>query len=167
MVDQKLWGIATTAKLGSHPIHPMLIPFPIAFLVAVLASDLAFWATANSFWAEASIWLLGAGLVMAAAAAVAGLTDFLGNSAIRALGAAWQHMIGNVAAVVLSLVSFLIRLGAGAAEGVLPWGLLISALVAALLVYTGWKGGSLVYDHRVGMHPEAPAGSPPEEPVRR
>ena len=65
-------------------------------------------------------------------------------------------MIGNLTAVVLSLVSFVVRLGAGAADGVLPWGLVLSTAVVVLLLYTGWKGGVLVYEHRVGMQPEAP-----------
>jgi len=101
------------------------------------------------------MWALGAGIVMAAAAALAGLTDFLGNARIRALSDAWQHMIGNVTAVVLSLISFWVRYRYGAAEGVLPWGLLLSFVVVLMLLYTGWKGGELVYLHRVGMHPEA------------
>jgi uncharacterized membrane protein len=167
MADRELLGVATTAKLGGHPIHPMLIPFPIALLVATFASDLAFWSTGDVFWAATSLWLLGAGLVMSAAAAVAGFTDFFGNARIRSIGDAWHHMIGNLIAVVLSLVSFLVRLSAGAAEGVLPWGLVLSTLVVALLLYTGWKGGSMVYHHRVGMHPEAPAEAHVTEPARR
>ena len=92
----------TTAKIAGHPIHPMLIPFPIAFLVATLGCDLAFWSTGNGVWSTASLWLLGAALVMAALAAVAGLTDFIGDERIRALSAAWHHLIGNVLAVLRS-----------------------------------------------------------------
>ena len=85
----------STAQIAGHPIHPMLIPFPIALLVATLASDLAFWSTGNASWAVAAIWLLGAALVMAALAAVAGLTDFLGERRIRDIRDAWLHMFGN------------------------------------------------------------------------
>jgi|GEM_PF-2725943 len=67
----------STVKVAGHPIHPMLIPFPIAFFVATFAADLAFWQTSNPAWAIATVWLLSAGLVMAALAAVAGLTDVL------------------------------------------------------------------------------------------
>src|SRR3954447_22519667 len=88
----------STAQVAGHPIHPMLIPFPVAFLVATLVSDLIFLRTGNPGWATASLWLLGAALVMAALAAVAGLTDFLGDERIRDLSAAWHHMIGNVIA---------------------------------------------------------------------
>jgi uncharacterized membrane protein len=55
----------------------MIIPFPIACFVLTLVSDLAFWKTSNDFWASASLWLLGIGLIMAALAAVVGLIDVL------------------------------------------------------------------------------------------
>src|ERR687890_2408651 len=91
----------STAEIAGHPIHPMLIPFPIAFLVATFVSDLIFWRTGNAAWSTASLYLLGAALIMAALAALAGLTDFLGDERIRGLSAAWHHMIGNVLAVLL------------------------------------------------------------------
>jgi uncharacterized membrane protein len=66
-------------------------------------------------------------------------------------------MIGNVTAVVLALISFWIRYQYGVEQGARPWGLVLSTIIVILLVYTGWKGGDLVYRHRIGMHPEAPA----------
>ena len=141
----------STASIAGHPIHPMLIPFPIAFLAATLACDLAFWNTGNASWAVASMWLLGAALVMAALAALAGLTDFLGERRIRSIKAAWLHMIGNVIAVLLSLINFYLRFAGGAEAGVFPWGLWISLIVVLLLLFNGWKGWELVYRHRVGI----------------
>ena len=77
----------STAQIAGHPIHPMLIPFPIACFVLTFISDLAFWKTSNDFWASASLWLLGVGLVMAALAAVMGLIDVLGaNEMLGELG---------------------------------------------------------------------------------
>src|SRR5881275_2847582 len=84
----------STASIAGHPIHPMLIPFPIAFFVATFVCDLVFWATGNASWADATLWLLGAGLIMAALAAVAGLTDFLGERQIREISTAWWHAGG-------------------------------------------------------------------------
>lgn len=140
----------STAKVGGHPIHPMLIPFPIAFLVGTLVSDVLFWQLGDPFWAKASVYLLVAALVTAALAAVTGLIDFWGDARIRALSHAWQHMIGNVVAVVLSVVNLLIRLGDPEAS-VVPLGLAISAIVGLLLIFTGWRGGDLVYRHKVGI----------------
>src|SRR5215831_11671512 len=81
----------STAQIAGHPIHPMLIPFPIAFFVATFLADIVFFNTANTGWVMATEWLLGAGLVMAALAALAGLTDVMGESRIRNLDIAWWH----------------------------------------------------------------------------
>ena len=140
----------STAQIAGHPIHPMLVPFPIAFLVATFVSDLMFWRTGNPGWATASLWLLGAALIMAALAALAGLTDFIGEVRIRQLSTAWLHMIGNVVAVLLSAVNWYLRFAGGEAA-VLPTGILISLLVVLILVYTGWQGGKLVFIGRVGV----------------
>jgi uncharacterized membrane protein len=145
----------STAKIAGHPIHPMLVPFPIAFLVAVLVCDLAFWRSANSFWAIAAMWALGAALVLAAAAALAGLTDFIGDSRVRSLPAARFHLVGNVIAVVLALINFIIRWMNGAAAGVFPWGIWLSVIVVLMLLVTGWLGGELVFRHRVGVSDRA------------
>jgi uncharacterized membrane protein len=142
---------SSTAKIFGHPIHPMLIPFPIAFFVATFAADLVYLSEGDTGWASAAMWLLGAGLVMAALAAVAGLTDFLGDRRVRAIRAAWWHMIGNVIAVVLELVNFYLRYTQGAAEAVAPAGALLSGIVVLLLLFTGWKGWELVYRHRVAV----------------
>ncbi len=159
MADRDLLGLAASAKIGGHPIHPMLVPFPIALLVAALFSDLVYLANGNSFWADVSMWSVGAAIVTAALAALAGLTDFLGNARIRAIDDAWRHMIGNVIVVLLAIGSFWLRYETGAVEAVWPWGLLLSLATVLMLLYTGWKGGELVYHHRVGMQPEADEGS--------
>ena len=143
----------STASIAGHPIHPMLIPFPVAFLVATLVCDLIFWRTGNAAWSTASLYLLGAALVMAALAALAGLTDFLGDSRIRSLSAAWHHLIGNVIVVLLSVWNWFLRYTDGEAA-VLPTGLLISFGVVLLLLYTGWRGWEMVYRHRVAVADE-------------
>lgn len=142
----------STARIKGHPLHPMLVVFPIAFWLGALGADLVYWATADYGWAEGATWLIAAGLVGAAIAAVAGFIDFFGDVRIRILKTAREHMIGNVVAVVLQAVNLVIRLEDGVAA-ILPWGLVISALVVALIGYTGWRGGELVYRHRVGVAP--------------
>ena len=88
-------GVRSTAAIFGHPIHPMLVVFPIGFLVGALATDLAFWGTSDPFWARASEWLLGAGIVMGALAAVAGLIEFVTISRVRSLAAGWVHFLGT------------------------------------------------------------------------
>jgi uncharacterized membrane protein len=140
----------STASIAGHPIHPMLIPFPIAFFIATFVCDLVYWQTANPSWATAAIWLLGAGIVMAALAALAGLTDVLGDAQIRALNDAWWHAGGNVVVVLIELYNWYARYTEGTAA-VVPKGLILSLIVVCILGFTGWKGWEMVYRHRVGI----------------
>jgi uncharacterized membrane protein len=140
----------STASIACHPIHPMLIPFPIAFFVATFVCDLVFWRTGNPAWVTASEWLLGAGLVMAALAAVAGLTDVLGDVQIRNLSTAWLHAAGNVVVVLIELYNWYSRFEQGP-PAVLFTGLILSLIVVLILLFTGWKGWEMVYRHRVGV----------------
>jgi uncharacterized membrane protein len=141
----------STASIAGHPIHPMLIPFPIVFLVLALVADLVFWQSGNSAWATVAMWSLGAGIVMALAAALAGFTDFFGDERIRHIGDAWQHMIGNLVAVLLAAINWYIRYRYGDAAGVFPWGIWISLATVLLLLFNGWKGWELVYRHHVAV----------------
>jgi uncharacterized membrane protein len=143
----------STARILGHPIHPMLVPYPIAFLLGTLVTDLIYWQVGDGYWASMSFYLLAAGIATALLAALAGFTDFLGERRIRAIGHAWHHMLGNLLAVSVSIVNLLLRLGDPAAA-IVPTGLALSAVVALLLTFTGWKGGELVFRHGVGVaHP--------------
>jgi uncharacterized membrane protein len=143
----------SSANFLGHPVHPMLVLFPVAFFVATFLCDLGFWYSGSGLWVTASMWLLGAGLVAAALAAITGLVDFVGDARVRNLSDAWQHAIGNVIAVVVSLVNFYWRYRHGSA-GVMPAGLLMSLVVVGILLFTGWKGGELVFRHRVAVYDE-------------
>jgi uncharacterized membrane protein len=131
----------------------MLIPFPIAFFVGTLVTDVVFAIDGDPFWSRMSFYLLAAGLAMAALAAIAGLTDFLGDRQVRQYKAAWHHMIGNVTAVVLQIANLFIR-GGPRNTDILPAGLLISAAVVVILLYTGWRGWEMVYRHHVAISDE-------------
>ncbi|HEY8615001.1 DUF2231 domain-containing protein [Phenylobacterium sp.] len=141
----------STAKVAGHPLHPMLIPFPIAFLTAAPVTDVVYLATDRPGWAEASMWLLGAGIASALLAAVLGFIDFFGDKDVRRLRQAWLHMIGNLVAVALAAVSFYLRSTAGAQEAVAPAGVTLSMATLAIMLFTAWLGGELVYRHRVGI----------------
>jgi len=140
----------STAKIADHPIHPMLIPFPIVCFVGTLVTDIVYSRNLDDGWATASHWLLGIGLATAALAAVAGLTDYLGDNRIRGMGDALKHMLANVAAVVLEAVNLVLRLGNN--DFIASTGIWISAVVVLMLLYSGWKGGNLVYRHGIGVH---------------
>lgn len=139
----------STAKIADHPIHPMLVPFPIVCFVLAFVVDILISRGDTGLFAV-SKWLLGIGLLFAALAAVAGVVDFLGDDRVRRLGDALKHLIANVTAVVLELVNLVLRLNDP--EFVTSTGVYISAIVVLLLLYSGWKGGNLVYRHGVGVH---------------
>ena len=142
-------GPHSTAKIGGHPIHPMLIPFPIVCFIGTLVTDIGYSRNHDGGWATASHWLLAVGLIMAALAAVAGLTDYLGDERIRRLGDALKHMLANVTAVVLELINLILRLGHD--EFIASTGIYISVVVVLILIYSGWKGGDLVFRHGIGV----------------
>lgn len=144
----------STAKVAGHPLHPMIIPFPIAFFVSTLVTDVIYLNTGRAGFAEASMWLLGAGLASALLAAVLGLTDFLGDRRIRAMRQAWMHMVGNVLAVALEAVNFYLRAVGDARDAVAPAGVTLSAVVVILLAFNGWMGWEMVYRGHVGISEE-------------
>lgn len=140
----------STFRIAGHPIHPMLVPLPIGLLVGAFATDIAYWQSGWASWAYFSSWLIGAGIVTALLAAVAGFIDFFGEPRIRAIRKSWWHMFGNLTAVLLSVANFIVHLRDGAAA-VLPWGITLSAVVTLLLLFNGWMGGELVFRHRVAV----------------
>ena len=140
----------STLRIGRHPIHPMLVPFPIVCFVGTFLSDLAYWRTMDVMWADFSAWLVTIGVVLGVLTAIAGLIDFLGNRLIREQKPAWPHVIGNAVVLVLSFVNALVHSRDGWTS-VVPTGLILSTLSILILLVTGWLGWSLVYRHRVGV----------------
>ncbi|HEY8572803.1 DUF2231 domain-containing protein [Phenylobacterium sp.] len=141
----------STAKVGGHPLHPMIVPFPIAFFISALVTDIIYLANGREGFAEASMWLLGAGLASAALAAILGLIDFSGDRRVRAMKTAWAHMIANVMVVALEAVSFYLRAGGDFRDAVAPSGVTLSFVSVVILAVSGWLGGELVYRGRVGI----------------
>lgn len=143
-------GVSSTAAIAEHPVHPMLIPFPIAFLVGAFAADLAFWGTADVFWTQVAVWLVGAGLVTGVLAAAVGFVDFITIKRARSHTAGWIHLIGNGVVLVLAFISLLLRV-ADVEGAVLPWGVILTGCMTVGLTVTGWYGGELSYRHKIGV----------------
>ncbi|WP_035723465.1 DUF2231 domain-containing protein [Bradyrhizobium sp. ARR65] len=138
-----------TLHIAGHPIHPMLVPFPIVCFIGALLTDIAFALTAEMMWADFSAWLLLVGLIMGVLAAIAGLTDFLGNRMIRAQKPAWPHMLGNLLVLIIAFFNTMVHTR-DAWTSVVPTGLILSAITVLILPITGWLGWSMVYRHGVG-----------------
>jgi uncharacterized membrane protein len=125
----------------------MLIPFPIVCFILTFVCDILY-TRGNAGIAGASNWLLGIGLAFAALAAVAGLTDFLGEKRIQGADAI-KHAAANVIAVVIELANLLLRLNNP--PFIASTGVYLSGVVVLILLYSGWKGGDLVYRHGMGV----------------
>jgi uncharacterized membrane protein len=140
----------STAAIAGHPIHTMLVPFPVVCFTLALATDITYWRTSHLMWQEFSAWLLLVGLAFGVLAALFGAVDFLVRSDVRAQGPAWPHAIGNVIVLVLAFLNNLVH----AADGwtaVVPYGLILSALTVLVVFVTAWLGASLVHLHGVGV----------------
>lgn len=140
----------STAQVAGHPIHPMVIAFPIACFVLAFVSDLAFFATSNEFWATASLWLLGIGLITAAFAAVTGLIEVFGDDRVRNLSDTRLHAASNAIALLIALYNWYSQFEHGS-SAIVPTGVVLSGIVVLVLVFAGWKGGEMVFRHRVGV----------------
>lgn len=146
-------AIPSVAKIFGHPIHPMLVPFPIAFLCALPVTDIVYLRTGDHFWSGASWWLCLAGIVGGLVAALAGATDFWGRKRIREYRAAWLHFLGNLVAVLLSVLNLWLRWHEPAMIDMSKC-VILSFVVLAILGVTGWLGGELSYRYRIGVIPE-------------
>jgi uncharacterized membrane protein len=145
------------AKLLGHPVHQMLIVFPLGLLATAVVFDIVRLATGNPYWAEISYWMILSGLIGGGLAAVFGAIDFMSipkYTRARRIGAV--HGIGNVVVMVLFLLSFLMRNNDIASNA--PIGLAVAG--AGLALVTGWLGGELVDRLAVGVEEGAHADAP-------
>jgi uncharacterized membrane protein len=159
--SREVEGIPSTATLGGHPIHPVLVPFPLVFLSTVACTDLAYLKSGDPFWSRASGWLLRAGIASGAAAGIFGAADWLTIGRARSRPAGKIHAAGNVAALGLALASLERRRRRRDPE-IDTRDLALSAGLAALLGVTGWLGGELSYRHGIGVIGEDPSEHAPE-----
>ena len=144
----------SVASIAGHPIHAMLVPFPIVCFTLALFTDIAFWRTSNLMWTEFSAWLLLAGIVFGVLAAVFGAIEFLLRRQMRVWAPAWPSVLGYLVVLVLAFFNNLVHANDGWTS-VMPWGLTLSALTVALMLVTAWLGGSLVHVHDVGVRDHA------------
>lgn len=137
------------AHIKSHPLHPILIAFPIAFFTGTLLFDILGVIYDNNNFFTTGKYLEIAGIISALVAAVPGFIDFLytvppGSSAKKR---AAKHGIINVLNVlVFSIALYLRNNGFSAYSFIMP-----EAAGAVLLMIAGWMGGTLVHRNQIGV----------------
>ena len=147
-------------KLFGHPVHPMLVVFPLGLLATAVIFDIIYMSTGNPAFTTASFYMIAAGIIGGLVAALFGFIDWLAlpsNSRAKVIGG-W-HGIGNVVIVVLFAVSWLLRWDN---PNFVPGGLasMLSFAGVALALVTGWIGGELVYRLGVAVDPGANVNAP-------
>lgn len=144
--------ILSRAAIAGHPLHPMLIHFPVAALIALLGADAAYLYNGDPFWARAGVWLAGVGALGGWVASVAGLVDLVTVSQIRRLITAWGHALMAVMMLSLATFNWQLRLGDDPGRYLMPWGLGMTLATAGFISLTAYLGGRLVYENAVGVN---------------
>jgi len=153
-------------KLFGHPVHPMLIVFPLGLLALAVIFDIIHFATGTGYWSEIAYWMIAAGLISGLVAAPFGLVDWLSipaNTRARRIGA--LHGIGNVVVLLLYFGSWIIR--GNAPQDPAAFAYVLSFVGAGLALVTGWLGGELVDRLAIGVDPGANANAPSSLTTRR
>lgn len=143
-------GTGSAVSIAGHPLHPMIVPFPMVLLLGALVSDIAFILTGDRFWAECSPYLLLLGIITGVLAGALGAVELLALGRSRGSAIGWLHGVLNVVALLTSFASYYLRLSDPIAA--LPYpGLYLSIAVAVLLAVSAWLGGELVFKHGIGV----------------
>lgn len=149
--------MASKASIAGHPVHPMLIPFPLALWTTSFITDVAFYFTRQTSLVLISKFMLAAGCIGAVVAAVPGLIDWAAIKHPTVKKVANWHARLNVLALLIFAVSLYLRMKSGGAAWV-DYGLkipfLLSLVGVILISISGWLGGKLSFEHGVGVKPQ-------------
>src|SRR5689334_2317479 len=146
--------MASRASIGGHPIHPMLIPFPIGLFVFSFIADLVYLWQGNPIWRDyVAFYTMLGGIIGAAAAAIPGLIDWATLTDREAVKVANWHARINIFTLVVFIASFYLRTTSGAAwiTSIPTLPLILSIVGVIGLTIAGWLGGQLVFAHGVAV----------------
>jgi uncharacterized membrane protein len=139
--------------IAGHPVHPMLIPFPLALWATSFVVDVLFYFTRHPTLLVISKFMLAAGCIGALAAAIPGFIDWLAIPSGEVKKAANWHARLNVIALIVFAISFFLRLGdySQLVGRRLTIPFLLSLVGVILITISGWLGGELVFRYGVGQ----------------
>jgi len=147
------------ARLLGHPIHQMLIVFPLGVLGMSLFFDIAYLSTKRSDFATTAFWMIFGGVIAGLIAAIFGLIDWLAiPSGTRAKRIGLWHGCGNVVVVALFIGSWFLRRPDPAVPKITA--IVLSAIAVGIALITGWLGGELVDRLGVGVDEGANLNAP-------
>lgn len=147
------------ARFLGHPVHQMLIVFPLGLLGTAVAFDIVALLRGNPFFFHMAYWMIAAGILGGLASAIFGTIDWLAiPSGTRANIVGLWHGGGNLLVVLLFAVSWFLR--RNDPNDPTTVALVCSFAGAALSLITAWMGGELVDRLAVGVDPGAHLNSP-------
>ncbi|WP_137180679.1 DUF2231 domain-containing protein [Roseomonas sp. AR75] len=135
--------------LWGHPLHAMTVAFPVALTFCTFGADALHLLSGDEFWARAGVWAAGTAFLFGLAAAVTGTMELLMVRGIRIRAPAWTHAVIAVLLLALLGANWGYRMQ-GYEAAVLPYGILLSGFNVLVVSATGWHGGKLVFDYRLG-----------------
>lgn len=140
------------AQIKTHPIHPMLVGFPIAFFTGTVFFDILCLVGGEGSFGATAHYLLTAGVIMSVATAVPGFIDFLYTVPPASSGKqrAATHGLLNLCMLALFTLALVFRGGADS-PGLLSFVLECAGLV--VMGTAGWLGGTLVHRNQIGVDP--------------
>ena len=140
------------ASIAGHPIHPMLIPFPLALWATSFAVDILFYFLRHPTLLIVAKFMIAAGCLGAIAAAIPGIIDWLAIKNGDAKRVANWHARLNVAALVIFAISLFLRMSSYSElvgrRLTIPF--LLSLVGVILILISGWLGGELVFRYGIG-----------------
>src|SRR2546423_7721129 len=126
----------TPASVRTHPIHPMLIVFPIGLWIFSLVCDVIYHAGShNLYWKSVAFYTMAGGIVGALLAAIPGFVDYLSLTDRRLKRIATTHMVLNL---VVALFIFNLGVRYNASPSGEMFGLALSLIAIAFLLVSGW-----------------------------
>jgi uncharacterized membrane protein len=141
------------ATLAGHPIHPMLIPFPLALWATSFVVDILFYFLRHPTLLVVAKFMIAAGCLGAIAAAIFGIIDWLSIKNGNVKKVANWHARLNIAALVVFAISLFLRMGSYSElvgrKLTIPF--LLSLVGVILITISGWLGGELVFRYGVGQ----------------
>jgi uncharacterized membrane protein len=147
------------AKLLGHPIHQMLIVFPLGLLATSLIFDIIALASDNAVLFGASYWMIAAGVIGGLLAAIFGLVDWLAiPNKTRAKDIGFWHGAGNVVVTALFAISWFLR--RPSPEHPAATAILLSVIAVCIALVTAWLGGELIGRLGVGIDDGAHLNAP-------
>jgi uncharacterized membrane protein len=156
-------------KLLGHPVHPMIVPFPIAFYTATLVCSIVYAYNGNTFWFHVAFVANCAGIIMAVVAILPGLLDWLSIPELSdAKTTGLKHMIANVFSLGFFVANAAINYSSlSDLNPPIQSALMLTIFGFLIMLYAGFKGWKMVQTHHIGVDAITPDEVPEDSSVEK